>query len=273
MDTSTSENVRPEAAPPTPPLGVCVKCGGPVKPVFLPGGRVIAPKWLTPDLCEACEQKALQGREDGTAAAQRLKLLKASNLPPEAQGWDFDRAEAKARRLKADPADVAHWQRAHQACRYWPGGRRGIYLYGPAGTGKTVLAWCLLTWALAREEPLTGFFLPVGELFDEVGLSYGQNSRARRLVEQAKAARLLVLDDIGAVRPRRKPAEVLFDIVDSRSRARVPTVYTSNYGPGELDKRLRDQFGRVIDRIVGSTDGVPVLGKSFRILEAEQRWR
>jgi len=53
----------------------------------------------------------------------------------------------------------------------------------------------------------------------------------------------------------------------------VPTVYTSNYGPGELDKRLRDQFGRVIDRIVGSTDGVPVMGRSFRILEAEQRWR
>ena len=200
-------------------------------------------------------------------------MLKDCNLPPAAFDWDFDRAEAGAKGRKANQADLETWQRAYYACRYWPGGRLGLYLYGEAGTGKTVLAWCLLTWALTKDEPLSGFFLPVSELFDEVGLSFGADSRARYLAGRAKEARLLVLDDIGAVRPRRKMAEVLFDIVDSRVRSHAPTIYTSNFGPGELDKRLRDQFGRVIDRIVDSTEGVPVMGRSFRVLGAEQRWR
>lgn len=272
MGTLTSENVKLER-PPQPPPGVCVRCKGPVNPVCIPGGRRFAPKWITPDLCEDCLEKAQEKTERAKRAERKFDLLKDCNLPQEAFEWDFTRAEARAKGLKADQADLEAWQRAHHACRYWPGGRRGLYLYGEAGTGKTVLAWCLLTWALTREEPLNGFFLPVSELFDEVSLSFSADSRARYLAGQAKDARLLVLDDIGAVRPRRKMAEVLFDIVDTRTRAHRPTVYTSNYGPGELDKRLRDQFGRVIDRIVGSTEGVPVMGRSFRILGAEQRWR
>ena len=264
MDTSTSENVRPEAKPPMPPFGACVKCGGPVKPIFLAGGRVIAPKWLTPDLCAACDQAMLKAQEGREKAERARKLAAASNLPPEALAWDFDRAEAAAHGVKADRADMELWHRAFYACRHWPGGRKGLYLYGDTGTGKTVLAWCLLVWALTQDDPLTGFFLPVGDLADK---------SAAPLAKRAKAARILVLDDIGAVRPTRALREALFDIVDSRARSRLPTVYTSNYGPGELDKRLRDQFGRVIDRIVGSTDGVPVMGKSFRVLEAEQRWR
>ena len=273
MGISISEGFRPEAGPPAPPPGVCKKCKGRVNPVFLPGGRIIAPRWVTPDLCPGCVEKAGQRHRAQELAERKLDLVKLSNLPAEALNWSFDRAQAEAKGLKSDPTDLKSWQRAQLACRYWPGGRQGLYLYGEAGTGKTVLAWCLLNWALARTEPLTCFFLPVSELFDEVGIGFGVDSRARYLAAKAKKARFLVLDDIGAVRPRRKMAEVLFDIVDSRVSAHTPTIYTSNFGPGELDKRLRDQFGRVIDRIVGSTQGVPVMGRSFRVLGAEHRWR
>ena len=83
----------------------------------------------------------------------------------------------------------------------------------------------------------------------------------------------MVLDEIGAIRPRLKQRELLLGIVDYRVSEHKPTVYTSNYGPGELDKRLRDKFGRVIDRIVGSTKGVPFVGRSFRVLGAEESWQ
>ena len=138
-----------------------------------PGGRIIAPRWVTPDLCQDCLEKAGQKQRAQERAERRLDLLKHSNLSPEALDWSFDRADAEAKGLKAGQADLKSWQRAHLACRYWPGGRQGLYLYGDAGTGKTVLAWCLLTWALTKTEPLTCFFLAVSELFDEVGVGFG----------------------------------------------------------------------------------------------------
>lgn len=158
MGISISENIRPESPPPPPP-GTCVRCGGRVNPVFLPGGRFLAPRWVTPDLCSECEGRARQSHEAQTRAERKLDLLKSSNLPPEALDWSFDRADAKARSIKAGLADLESWQRAHHACRYWPGGRKGLYLYGDAGTGKTVLAWCLLGWALTKQcaSPPLGF--------------------------------------------------------------------------------------------------------------------
>ena len=267
MQAWTNAAGEPQNAPPKPAPEKCQKCGGPVEPVLMPGignqpARYIASNW-----CEACTQAEYEAQGMDVARQATRRRMEAAELPKAAHGWDFERVAKEAAELKQGE-DLEQWRQAYRACRYWSM-TRGLYLYGEAGLGKTVLAYCLVKQAV--EFGKAALFLPVRELFLTVMDSYAMGSPARLLVERAKKADFLALDDLGAVTPRKKTYDALFTVVDYRVSAKLPTVYTSNYSPAELHKRLRDKFGRVVDRII-EAEGVPFSGTGFRLLDARQRW-
>lgn len=267
MQASTSAGAETQNAPPRPGPGRCEKCGGPVEPVRVPQSGSKPDKYLVSNWCERCTRAEWHARGMDKNRQAAREMLKAANLPRAAAEWDFEKVERTAAALKQGE-DLKQWQISCSACRYWSM-TRGLYLYGDAGLGKTVLAYCLVKQAV--EMGRQSLFLPVRELFLAVMDSYRFGSPARLLVERAKTVRLLVLDDVGAVTPRQRPYSALFAVVDHRMANKLPTVYTSNYSPEELYKRLRDKFGRVIDRII-EAQGVPFTGQSFRLLDARKRW-
>ncbi len=185
---------------PKPPARECAECGRPVEPALLPRCLNQPPRWLEADLCEECLARRQAGLEAGQADAARAALWRAANLPPAARDWDFAAALAQARRLKRGE-DLSRWERAFGRCRYWSGAG-GLYLFGGAGLGKTVLGWCLLREVLSRGE--SGLFLSATEFFRLVEDSHAKDSPARELEERAKRARLLVLDELGFARPGRR---------------------------------------------------------------------
>lgn len=252
--------------PPRPGPEPCPGCGALLEAVWqswVKGGF-----WTVPHLCPACEAAASEAEQAKERAAKAVSLLAKANLPPEAAGWDFAAAEAAAREAKADPADLALWLEAFHRCRTWHGGRRGLYLYGEAGLGKTILGYCMiLAWVQERQEP--ALFVSVPDFFDAVE---SDRARAADLKARARAAGLLVLDEVDERRPLKAQRQALYDVVDHRVKFHRPTVYTSNLAPGDLAVRLRDQHGRTIDRIVGSTEGVLFEGESFRRLAARRHW-
>jgi len=85
--------------------------------------------------CEAAERRRIEVEE----RRDKVGLLRErANLPPLARQWDFNRA-----------AESAEYN-ALAACRGRSYGPTGLYLWGPARTGKTVLAWCLIQEQIER---------------------------------------------------------------------------------------------------------------------------
>lgn len=277
MNTSTHETgaaARTGPPPGKPEPEICQGCGQAVEPVWLdwwpdhPHGR-----WLQPDFCPTCEEAQAARMLPGGQENPEARRWRLSGLPAAARDWSFDTALARAEALKRDPADFALWHAAFRACRYWHAARGTLYLFGPEGSGKTVLSWCLARQALEGDGSFP-LWLSLPELFDLVADSYRAGSPARELEARAKAAGLLLLDEVGgpgADRPRKAERDCFFKLVNHRADHKLPTVITTNLPPAELAKVFKDPFDRTIARLI-KADGVLVEGKSFRMIEAEGRW-
>jgi len=122
-----------------------------------------------------------------------------------------------------------------------------LYLFGNYGAGKSHLAAAIANTA-ARSGTRTTY-ASVPKLLDFIRGGYRDGSASER-IDALSAAPLLILDDLGAEGEKRDKDELLFEILNhrSRERANLPTVITSNIHPDNLEPRIAD-------RVYGQTDG------------------
>jgi DNA replication protein DnaC len=128
-----------------------------------------------------------------------------------------------------------------------------LLLCGPSGCGKTHLAA-----AIANRQIELGtevFFAVVPDLLDHLRATYAPGSDVSydELFETVKASPLLVLDDLGTQSSTQWAQEKLFQIMNHRYTADLPTVITTNEPLAQLDERLRS---RLTDRRVWRVDVV-----------------
>ncbi len=138
-----------------------------------------------------------------------------------------------------------------------------LILYGATGLGKTHLSL-----AIAGEVINKGF-----------GVIYGSAQNLLNRLENEKFGRsgqdgdtmslllecdLLILDDLGAEFSTSFTLSAIYNIINSRMLASLPTIISTNLEPGELDKKY-DQ--RIASRILGSFTPVYFCGRDIRQLK------
>ena len=85
--------------------------------------------------------------------------------------------------------------------------------------------------------------------------------RPDEIIEQAKKVELLVLDDLGAEKPSEWVVEKLFQVVNYRYNEMLPTIFTSNLSPEELENRIGE---RTVARIIEMAKVIRMVGKNLR---------
>ena len=75
---------------------------------------------------------------------------------------------------------------------------------------------------------------------------------------------LLVLDDLGAERRSEYAQEQVFNVIDSRYRAKLPLIVTTNLTMKELTAPDNIGNGRIYDRLLEMCHPVEISGKSRR---------
>lgn len=115
---------------------------------------------------------------------------------------------------------------------------KGMYIYGPKGTGKTLLASMIGNAWLEKGKSVV--FVSVQELAAKLRNAVYSSSRVS--LKEYQEAKLLILDDLGAEILSEWAAQQLVRIVDIRYRELRPTIVTSNYSLQDLSRRFAKSF-------------------------------
>lgn len=136
---------------------------------------------------------------------------------------------------------------------------RGLLLFGGVGTGKTYTAACIANELLSQ-----GVSVVMTSLVKLI--ENGISDFCSRLA----AIDLLILDDLGAERSTDYALEQVYNIVDSRYRAGLPVIYTTNLTLEELKNPADMRYARIYDRVLEKCFPVEFRGVSRRKHGARQ---
>ncbi|HEX2172063.1 MAG TPA: ATP-binding protein [Dehalococcoidia bacterium] len=117
-----------------------------------------------------------------------------------------------------------------------------LVLVGQSGCGKTHLAVAIANERQRQRQPV--IFLVVPDLLDYLRSTFAPDSKVAydRLFEEIRTTPLLILDDLGAQVSSPWAQEKLYQIINYRYNARLPTVITTNTRLEDLERRLASRL-------------------------------
>ena len=173
-------------------------------------------------------------------ASERVdRLERYSNLGPLTR-LTFDNLQLQG--LESDPDKQQQFKSCYEEAEAFAHDPHGwLVLTGPSGCGKTHMAAAIANHCLKRGMPT--FWTIVPDLLDHLRTTFSPNSDVTYddLFERVKNAPLLILDDLGTHSSTPWAEEKLFQVLNHRFNAQLPTVVTTISLNG-LDERLQTRL-------------------------------
>jgi len=117
-----------------------------------------------------------------------------------------------------------------------------LVFQGVTGAGKTHLAAAIVNYRFQARQP--AMFVVVPEFLDHLRSSFSPDARTSydQLFERVKTTPLLVLDDFGEQSATPWAQEKLYQVLNYRYNAQLPTVITTSRALEELESRISSRL-------------------------------
>lgn len=212
--------------------------------------------------CQLEADKKSKEREEYEEQMIRLQRIKDASL------MDAGYRNAKFSTYKVNEQNKKVFNLARNYCNNFEkmlADNQGLLLYGPVGTGKSYTAACI------ANELLNKCTSVIMTSFVKILQNIEQKSEAD-YISMLNSASLLILDDLGTERNTDYALEKVYNIIDSRSRASMPMILTTNLSLNEMLEASDIRYKRIYDRILETCFPVEVPGESFRRMSAAMRY-
>lgn len=136
---------------------------------------------------------------------------------------------------------------------------KGLLLFGDVGSGKTFAAACIANALIEKGIPcmMTNF----ARIANTV---QGMFDGRQEYYDSFNEFPLLVIDDLSAERKTEYMQEIVFNVIDSRYRAGMPLIITSNLTAEELKNPADVAYRRIFSRVLEMCIPLEVKGADRR---------
>jgi DNA replication protein DnaC len=187
------------------------------------------------------------------------------------------RVPKRLRGAKKQDIDPKIWKKATES--------ESIFIYGPAGTGKSYLVAALIANQIDEYKPeiithehhtnpkfnVSKFstkwamsFVPVPDLLLSIRSTFQKDSESseEEVIDELTTDKPRAFDDLGAEKTSEWSLQTLYTIIDRRYREEQKTIFTSNLSIDGIGEKLGD---RIASRIVGMCCVIELKGRDRRI--------
>ena len=195
---------------------------------------------------------------------RQSRLFAAAHLPRRHERCSF----ANYHPVSGDGTQLQALNYAFKLADEYPAVERGLLLMGPVGTGKTHLSVAILRGLIEKGIPC--LFYEFGALLKEIQNSYNPVSQTSelRVLAPVYETEVLVLDELGAVKPTDWVRDTMMQIINTRYNDKKLTIFTTNYADARrapADETLEDRIGvRLRSRLYEMCRTVVIEGEDYR---------
>jgi DNA replication protein DnaC len=130
----------------------------------------------------------------------------------------------------------------HKALSFAKSPEDWLIFQGTNGCGKTHLAAAIANYLLRAGKPVSFIIIP--DFLDHLRSTFSPESKVTydELFERVKKAPVLILDDFGEHSSTPWAQEKLYQLINYRYNARLPTVITMCYSLDEIETRISSRM-------------------------------
>lgn len=234
-------------------LLMCGKCNTPKQTRVKLFGRVRTPFCLCKCAAEARDRE--EAERQRIEFERKTKEYRRVGFPEsEMSEWTFENADGSNEKIMSAMKNyVANFGELRQQ-------GKGLLLFGTVGTGKSYAAACIANALIDKGYPvLMTNFARIANTVQ--GLFEGR----QEYYDSLNRFPLLILDDLSAERKTEYMQEIVFNVIDSRYRAGLPLIVTTNLTSEELKHPSDISYQRTFSRLLEMCLPVKVEGKDKRL--------
>lgn len=250
LEQSASQSIRAEQGDYLGEDGLlyCHKCNTPKQTRITIFDTVRTPMCLCK--CEVEKRDREEAERRRIEFQNAVKKLRQAGFPEaEMQDWTFEHDDGESGQIMRVARNyVENFSKMRED-------GKGLLLFGTVGNGKTFAAACIANALIDKGVPcmMTRFADIAQGIFDGKFTCHDFNKYP-----------LLVLDDLAAERKTEYMQEIVFSVIDSRYRAKLPTIVTSNLTADAIKNPADTAYQRIFSRLLEMCVPIEVKGEDRR---------